>query len=181
MPAQKQGRILQLRIIRNTIPPKMKGLSEFVLASIIMYIVLQSVRVNKLSSCLSNSHPWYGQTHLVTLPQTDYPKVWNQPTPELPVSLKATDNQSFVPGISFPEVGGSKGGAIGPVSNDSSPLKCLNNKQSAKPSIHLRESDIDTHHPLSAPALKKLQSPLTTQFQPPPTPFPLNQSGTVVP
>lgn len=39
----------------------------------------------------------------------------------------------------------------------------------------------DTNHPLSAPALRKLQSPLTTQSQPPATPLPLLQSGAAVP
>lgn len=42
------------------------------------------------------------------------------------------------------------------------------------------KSHSKTHHPLSAPPLKKLQSPFATQSHPPPTPLPLCHPGTVV-
>lgn len=77
--------------------------------------------------------------------------------------------------------------AIGPVSNDSSPLKCLGEKSaSSAHQIHRQyrrdgtQAVIVTYHPLSAPPLRKLQSPLTTQSHPPPTPFPSFQSGTML-
>lgn len=77
----------------------------------------------------------------------------------------------------------STGLPIGPVSNDSSPLKCLHIHRVSKRIVWLEDIMVirqkkQTYQPLSSPPLRKLQSQLLMQSHPPPTPLPPFQSGT---